>query len=350
LLHVFEQRGVGPQRLLSRSGLEPSAELIAYGNFAEPEREHWVPIEQVFAVWDQALAVEQDGRFLRDLAALLPAPALGTLGFQMLTAPTLLASMRHLTRGFELITNSGRWEERRSAEGVTFVWHRTARSVGQSAANEAIFAHVICILGDVAGLAALPSKVRLQHRSRFTTRTLSQLVPAALEHDAHENALVFSGELLEASPRLAHEAMSVYFDNQVRDRLELVRSSFGVVEALRRAFFQERLLGADSLCAASERLGMSARTLQRRLEEAGTSFSVELERARRERAFCLVTTSARSLLEVAMELGFADSSTFSRAFRRWYSVQPSSLRRDRDVSRSKALGEIERRSATRGHG
>ncbi len=335
LLHVFEQRGVPPERLLAQSGLEPSAQLIAHGNFAEPERDHWVPIEQVFAVWDQALAIEPEGRFLSDLVALLPAPALGTLGFQMLTAPTLLGSLRHLTRGFELITNSGRWEERHGAEEVTFVWHRTPQSIGQSVANEAIFAHIVRILGDVAGFAALPNRVRLQHRSNSTAQTLSQLVPTALQHDSGENALVFSRALLEATPRLAHAAMQVYFGNQVRDRLELVRSSFGVVEALRRAFFQERVLGADSLVAASLRLRMSSRTLQRRLEEAGTSFSIELERARRERAFCLVTTTDQSLLEVANQLGFADSSTFSRAFRRWYSTQPSALRRDQ--SRSKGL-------------
>jgi AraC-like DNA-binding protein len=336
LLYVFEQRGVAPQSLLLGSGLEPSAELIASGNFAEPEREHWVPIEQVFAVWDQALALDRDGRFLIDLTALLPAAALGTLGFQMLTASTLLGSMRHLTRGFELITNSGRWEERHCSESVTFVWHRTAKSAGQSAANEAILAHIVCILGDVAGRAALPSKVCFQHRGSSTTRTLSQLVPAEVEPDAGENGIVFSRELLEASPRLADAAMQIYFENQVRDRLALVRSSFGVVEALRRAFFAERALGADSLCSASERLGMSARTLQRRLEDAGTSFWAELERARRERAFCLVTATDRSLFEVALELGFADSSTFSRAFRRWYSVQPSALRRDHELSRSKA--------------
>jgi AraC-like DNA-binding protein len=336
LLHVFERRGVTPLSLLAQSGLERSADLIENGNFTEPEREHWVPIEQVFAVWDRALALDPDGGFFQDLTALLPAPALGTLGFQMLTAPTLLHSLQHLARGFELLTNSGRWEEHQNAEGTTFVWQRRAKSVGESAANEAIFAHVVCVLSDVAGFAVAPSVVRFEHRAGRTARTLSQLLPTAIEHDGRENSLAFPHAVLEARPRLAHEAMAVYFDKQVRARLELIRSTFGVVEALRRAFFKERVLGADSLCAASDRLNMSARTLQRRLEEAGTSFSVELERARRERAFCLVTTTSRSLLEVAKELGFADSSTFSRAFRRWYSVQPSVLRREGEASRELA--------------
>lgn len=332
LLHVFEQHGVARETLLAESGLAPSAALIAHGNFAEPEREHWVSIEQVFAVWDRALVLDEDGQFLGGLVHLLPAPALGTLGFQMLTAPTLLASMQRLTHGFELITNSGRWEERYSDSAVTFVWHRSPKSLGQSVANEAIFAHIVSILSDAAGAATLPIDVRFQHRASPTLRTLSRLLPAPLRHDSRENALVFSRERLEARPRLAHQAMAAYFDHQVRDRLDMIRSSFSVVEALRRAFFAERVLDADSLCAASERLRMSARTLQRRLEEAGTSFSAELERTRRERAFSLVTTSERALSDIAKELGFADSSTFARAFRRWYAAQPSTLRRDSAIS------------------
>lgn len=333
LLQAFAQRGIDGDRLLARSGLEPRRDLIMQSNFAKPTREHWLPVEQLFAVWDEALVIDREGRFLSEWVTLHPAPALGMLGFHLLTAPTLLASLQRLTSGFELLMTGGHWEERQDDTTVTFVWNHHARSAGQCATNEAIFAMVASVLAEAAGESVPLVEARFRHRASATLGAISALVPTRVRHDSSHNALVFSREVLEARPRLAHEAMAIYFGAQVRDRLELVRSGAGVVEALKRAFFQEPVLGADSLFAASERLGMSARTLQRRLDAAGTSFSIELESARRQRAFSLVTTTERSLSSIAKDLGFADASSFARAFRRWYSAQPSSLRRDVAVPR-----------------
>ena len=80
----------------------------------------------------------------------------------------------------------------------------------------------------------------------------------------------------------------------------------------------EQVLGASGESPLPEvvarRLGMSVRTLQRRLGEEGTSFreirdSVRLSRARR-----LLTEARLSISEVAERLGFADVSAFDNAF------------------------------------
>jgi AraC-like DNA-binding protein len=70
-----------------------------------------------------------------------------------------------------------------------------------------------------------------------------------------------------------------------------------------------------------------ARTLQRHLQQQGTSFSSELDRARRELAFQRVTSTRTPFAAVAKELGLADATVFSRSFRRWYGDTPGALRR-----------------------
>lgn len=68
---------------------------------------------------------------------------------------------------------------------------------------------------------------------------------------------------------------------------------------------------------------MSARTLARRLDDEGTSFSKLLDDLRRELAVSHLRDRDISVSEVAFLLGFADANAFSRAFKRWTGAPPS---------------------------
>src|SRR5262249_48835345 len=65
-------------------------------------------------------------------------------------------------------------------------------------------------------------------------------------------------------------------------------------------------------------LGMSERTLQRRLEDEGTSFMQLLDNTRRELAEQYLGRLHLSLAQAAYLLGFADQSSFFRACKRWF--------------------------------
>jgi AraC-like DNA-binding protein len=72
---------------------------------------------------------------------------------------------------------------------------------------------------------------------------------------------------------------------------------------------------------------MSGRTLQRRLEQDGTTFSEVLDRARLDVAQRELATPSTTLTDVALRLGFSDLATFTRAFKRWTGMPPGQWRR-----------------------
>jgi AraC-like DNA-binding protein len=72
---------------------------------------------------------------------------------------------------------------------------------------------------------------------------------------------------------------------------------------------------------------MSARTLQRRLEDEGTRFGEVLEEVRARLARTWLRDPSLGLSEIAARLGFADLATFSRAFKRWTGMPPGQWRR-----------------------
>lgn len=69
------------------------------------------------------------------------------------------------------------------------------------------------------------------------------------------------------------------------------------------------------------------RTLQRRLADAGTSFSAVTQEIRFARAVRRMSDPSVKLIDVAFEVGFSDPAHFTRAFRRWAGVSPRAFRR-----------------------
>lgn len=82
-----------------------------------------------------------------------------------------------------------------------------------------------------------------------------------------------------------------------------------------------------TLATAAARLRLSGRTLQRRLEEHGTTWRAELETARRERVTRLLATTDQTTDAIAGRTGYADARALRRAVTRWTGHTPSALRR-----------------------
>jgi AraC-like DNA-binding protein len=84
--------------------------------------------------------------------------------------------------------------------------------------------------------------------------------------------------------------------------------------------------GVPSQADVARVLALSPRTLARRLEEAGTSFTAIVDETRRALAEQYLQRTDFSVAEVAYLVGFAESSSFNRAFRRWTGHAPGDAR------------------------
>jgi len=80
---------------------------------------------------------------------------------------------------------------------------------------------------------------------------------------------------------------------------------------------------AASLAETARALGLSQRTLHRRLHEEGTSFREVKDGLRREIAMARLEKSGASVADIAAELGYSEPSAFFRAFQGWTGVAPS---------------------------
>ncbi len=82
----------------------------------------------------------------------------------------------------------------------------------------------------------------------------------------------------------------------------------------------------DSLEDIAKALNTSTRQLRRKLEAEDTSFRIILEETRQQLATQLLDMTSMKLDEIALYLGYADTASFSRAFRRWEHISPGQYR------------------------
>jgi len=143
---------------------------------------------------------------------------------------------------------------------------------------------------------------------------------------ADRNALVFRSSDLNR-PFVTHNAelltvIGTHLESELKARNASVTVGEQVKQILRRLLAGKR----PTLQDVAQELGLSARTLQRRLTDAGITFQHLVEETRRELARHYLKQHAVELNEAAFLLGFEDANSFFRAFHEWEGTSPSEWR------------------------
>jgi AraC-like DNA-binding protein len=113
------------------------------------------------------------------------------------------------------------------------------------------------------------------------------------------------------------------------------RVHIAVADQVKTVLKRRLAAGRPEVAEVAHDLGMSERTLQRRITEAGASFRTLLVQARQELSRELLPDPSIDLDEVACLLGYQDTSSFYRAFKDWEGVTPAQwLERNGDSARA----------------
>lgn len=113
------------------------------------------------------------------------------------------------------------------------------------------------------------------------------------------------------------------------------RRASAVRDRARYHIFKNIGVAEFSQTAVAKAMGMSRRTLRRRLADEGLSFQVVLDECRMEAAVLEMRRRPEaSLAEIALRLGYTEHSSFTRAFSRWSGLSPAQFRRNNLAARA----------------
>jgi len=128
--------------------------------------------------------------------------------------------------------------------------------------------------------------------------------------------------LLPTANSMNAEEARRYCDSEIK-RLGIDHGFKQIVETLLRS----RLATAPTEKETSRLLGCSPRNFRRQLAEEGTNYRNLLNSIKLESAMTYLTTTHLSIEEIACEIGYKNVGNFSRAFKRWTGITPSTYRR-----------------------
>lgn len=144
---------------------------------------------------------------------------------------------------------------------------------------------------------------------------------------SHRNALTFRASDVR-EPFLTHNAgMWRVFEGDLRRRLADLDKQSTLTERTRAVLLEALPSGRGSLDGVAKMLGLSGRTLQRRLRQEGTSFKEVLQQTRRSLAKHYLTQTNVSASHISFLLGFDNPTSFFRAYNAWTGTTPESTRR-----------------------
>jgi AraC-like DNA-binding protein len=137
------------------------------------------------------------------------------------------------------------------------------------------------------------------------------------------NQLLFDAKVLDLPLAMSDPAALQLATDQCERALDALGYDGNLVARVRRSIEHE----VRTIEEVATELGLSARTLKRRLAAQGTAYSDLVDEVRREKALLLLGSSALSIDEVAERLGYSDLANFGRAFRRWTGTTPAAYRK-----------------------
>ncbi|MBL1273470.1 MAG: AraC-like DNA-binding protein [Marinobacter maritimus] len=168
--------------------------------------------------------------------------------------------------------------------------------------------------------------VRLGGAEPAYYRQFSDQLPVRFEYGQPDELLMFPKALLDVRMRLADAEASRMAREECEFELQKALKEQGDLAIAVRNMLRMMPGPLPSLEAMAERFCVSSRTLKRRLADKETNYREIVEAVLKDRAIQLLRYTNQSVSEIAYELGYADLSNFSRAFRKWTGKSASEFR------------------------
>lgn len=138
--------------------------------------------------------------------------------------------------------------------------------------------------------------------------------------------LIFLTEDMERPFLTENHKMWLFFEPSLRQRLADLDQMAGMSERVHSTLLEALPAGDVSMQIVSRKLAVSTRTLQRRLQNEGTSFQQILDNVRKSLALHYLRNTNMPSAEISFLLGFEDSNSFARAFLSWTGKTPQAVR------------------------
>lgn len=310
--------GVTEQSLYQAVGLDPSV-------LDDPDNR--IAFAQLVSLYEAAAALTRDDAFGLHLGENIDLRVFDVLGYVALNSPTIGEALERVARYHSI------WQD--GALLLLDVTGATARitysyldpSISQFRQDSELTLAAVAALGRlVTNSDWSPLAVQFAHAQPAVASEHARIFRAPVTFSAESCQLILDASTLALPIAKADPGLSAVLDRHAEELLAKHPRPASVIDRVRSLIGDELNGGDPSLERIAHRLGLSARTLQRRLREHGTSHHELLDQLRKDLAMKYLRLPEMAVCEIAYLLGFSESSALHRAFKRWTGMTPNEFR------------------------
>ncbi len=317
LWRLLEAKGIDADALFRKFDLDPA--LIR-----EPRARY--PHDQLSKAWTEAALICNNEHIGLHAAEYFTPLDLNAIGVTFLSSSTLLEALQRLDRyetfinsnlDFTLVENGQRLDFLSELQGLDGENTRVIEDCRLSVLVKLARTGLDNALDPVEVAFTYPEPPAIgEHFGVFRCPLVFSQPVARISFaiaDTHRPFTDANRELALSNDRFLDEMM-----NELK--------SPDLVTQVKRAIMDDLPSGTPSEEQVAAQVCVSSRTLQRRLAEDGTSFRALVLEVRRQLAEKYISDKTMPLAEISYMLGFADTSSFSRAFKKWTGDPPAIFR------------------------
>ncbi|MBC7172282.1 MAG: AraC family transcriptional regulator [Polyangiaceae bacterium] len=327
IVHELSRYGIALEQLFEEIGVDPGVVRNSTGRLSIDESRKLV---------GKAIELTEMPDLGLRLGATAPIGALQLLGPMLESAPSVRQAVALYQRYGALLVDGSKIEliEGSPYSSIRYLAHSMSRGgmLARFAAEAAIvFMSRIGIA--LLGPASSPRVARFQHARPDCDAAYRAVLGCDVEFGCRANELVFDSSFLDTPSLNLDEALCALLETRADGLLSSLTEATTLEQRVADLLALEVELSELDVNVVAARLGLGARTLQRRLGEEGSSWSSILEAEQKKRACSALSDTSMPIKELAFHVGFSEPSAFHRAFKRWTGTTPNEFRRTRRASR-----------------
>ncbi|HEY1059229.1 MAG TPA: AraC family transcriptional regulator [Limnobacter sp.] len=319
LARELELQGLAPTELFNAVGLDPTW-------LDNPEARYRVA--DTTRLWQKAVELTGDEALgLKAIRHITPA-TFHAVGLSVMASETLEQAFGRMSRFADLVTDASQIVI--STHESTFEVELRIRDAS-SPAHQSVDGFMALLANAGKGLGSpelVPQRVELA-RPEPEGEALSlfrKLFVAPVHFGQPRIALVYALQTVQTRLKGANPLVAEHLDQASQAAMERLKPTTSLSRMLKNWAREQLPKGTPSIEDAAQQVNMSARHLQRKLAEEGTSLAALIDDIRQSECLRRLKHTQDPLTAIALDLGFSDSSAFSRACKRWFGKSPSELR------------------------
>jgi len=321
LFEELARNGDDPAPLLARAGVDldllddPNARLDA----ATYDRLHELALE---LTGDPALGLH--------MAEHVQLTAFHVVGFLTVHCRTLRQAIELFARYRQLLSHCEppRLREEGGRAILTCAFVAGSDRCNQLRAEFGI-ASMVRIARAVLGASQPPYLVEFTHDAPDHADEYERVLGCPVQFGREAIVIHFDARMLDAPHIHANPELRKLLESEAERHLASLTAPRCLWARVRALIVDEYGRGRPSMPQIARRLGMSARSLRRRLDGEGRTYTEVAEEAMADVARRLLDEPDTTIQAIADRLGFSEPSAFHRAFKRWTGQTPGQFRSDR---------------------